>query len=406
LGYLDRSDELIHKCLATLDSDELTEQDTRFEKALAFLCLSCVMDLKNVPQDETKHFVEEAVEMIQSLEEPWWVSFVLFTSAAIVRFSDLEENENFFEKSFTTQRALGDLRGMADSLEFWSWFFAGRLQFEKAEALLNEALAISREMDDRHKVVSLCGVLGWQWIWQSRFEEARTLYTQTLAKYSDLDYSQSEAILLHAHLGYPNLYLGEYEAARNKAQYAIELLSQSNHFNTDLWTAYCKDIFGKAALAEGSFSEAEAYFKECQMVFQNYNHREKISTNLACLGYIARAHNQINKAQRCFFQALDMGHRVIMCLPHILPGIALLFADLGESERAVEIYSFASTMGWVANSKWFDDIAGVQIRAFAGQLAPEVTKAAQKSGTSLELWEGTEQLLVELEALGWGCAGQ
>jgi tetratricopeptide (TPR) repeat protein len=295
---------------------------------------------------------------------------------------------------------------MADSLEHLSYFFALRLQFEKAEAILYEALAISKEMDDRHKMVSIYATLGWQWVWQGRFEEARALYTQTLAIYRDLDYSQSEAIQLHAHLGYPDLYLGEYKAARNQALHAIELLSKSNHFNASLWNAYCKDIFGKAALAEGSYAEAEENFQECQMAFQTYNHPEKISTNLACLGYIARVKNQKYQAQGYFYQALGMAvkNSILTTLAHTLPGIALLFADLGDSERAVAFYSCASTMGLVANSKWFDDIAGDQIRAVADLLAPEVTKAAQERWSSLDLWEGAEQLVVELKQAGWKSA--
>ena len=42
--------------------------------------------------------------------------------------------------------------------------------------MLYEALAISKEMDDRHEVVSIYATMGWQWVWQGRFEEARAMY--------------------------------------------------------------------------------------------------------------------------------------------------------------------------------------------------------------------------------------
>ena len=271
--------------------------------------------------------------------------------------------------------------------------------------MLYEALAISKKLDDRHKVVSIYGTMGFLWVWQGRFEEARVMYHETLAAYNDLDYTQSVAFQIHVHLGYPDLYLGEYSMARCQAQHAIELLREAKNYYVGLWNAYCLDILGKAELAEGSFAEAEGYFQECQMVYRTYAHKEKISTNLACLGYIARAKNQIYQAQGYFFQALDIATKGnVITLAHSLPGIALLFADQGKGERAVELYTFASTLGMVANSRWFADIAGDEIAAVAAKLPAEVVDAAKRRARVPVSWEVAAELLVELEALGWNSA--
>ena len=76
-----------------------------------------------------------------------------------------------------------------------------------------------------------------------------------------------------------------------------------------------------------------------------------------------------------------------LSLFHTLPGIALLFADQGEVERAVELYALATTQGIVANSKWFDDIAGDEIARVAEGLPVEVVEAAKARGRGLDLWE-------------------
>jgi hypothetical protein len=80
-----------------------------------------------------------------------------------------------------------------------------------------------------------------------------------------------------------------------------------------------------------------------------------------------------------------------------LPLAALLLADQGQQERAVELYALASQNPYVANSRWFEDIAGRHIVAVAATLPPEVVAAAEARGRGRDLWGTAEALLKELE---------
>ena len=64
-------------------------------------------------------------------------------------------------------------------------------------------------------------------------------------------------------------------------------------------------------------------------------------------------------------------------------------------ERAVELYATASCHGIVANSRWFEDVAGKHIAAAAQSLPPEVVAAAQERGRARDLWETARELLDE-----------
>jgi hypothetical protein len=79
-----------------------------------------------------------------------------------------------------------------------------------------------------------------------------------------------------------------------------------------------------------------------------------------------------------------------------LLGIALLLADRGETERAVELYALASRYPLVANAQWFEDVAGVHIAAAAATLPPDVVAAAQERGRARDLKATVEELLEEL----------
>ncbi len=80
----------------------------------------------------------------------------------------------------------------------------------------------------------------------------------------------------------------------------------------------------------------------------------------------------------------------------MLPGIALLLADQGEKERAVELYALASRYPLVANSRWFEGVAGKHIAAVAATLPPEVVAAAQERGRARDLEATVAELLIEL----------
>ena len=72
-------------------------------------------------------------------------------------------------------------------------------------------------------------------------------------------------------------------------------------------------------------------------------------------------------------------------------------ADQGEKERAVEPYALASRYPFVANLRWFEDIAGRHIAAVAATLPPDVVAAAQERGRARDLEATVVELLVELE---------
>ena len=89
----------------------------------------------------------------------------------------------------------------------------------------------------------------------------------------------------------------------------------------------------------------------------------------------------------------------ILPVLHTLPAAALLLADRGEAERAVELYALASRYPYMANSRWFEDVAGRHIVAAAHPegVPPELAVAAQERGRERDLWATLEELLTELE---------
>jgi len=400
VGNLDLSQKFIQRCLATLERRELVNQDTRFEKALILLAFAWN---QNKSPDESIQLAEQAIELFESLKEPWWVGNALHVLALKTFVISPTESIKITEQSLVVHRKLGDLSGIAVTLERMSWLPASRFQFTKAEEMLQEALAIFMELEDHHNIVSTYGSLGTQWVWQGRFHEAHSLYREILATYHDFDYKQSFAALFIVRACFPDQFLGEYEAVRRQAQHSLEFLREMKHFMVTPITAVVIEILGSVALAEGSYQEAHGWFQECLPVFQTGSQLEKVAKVFACQGFVAHGLKQRFQAQGYFYQALRGAIESEYYLPlvHTMPGIALLFSDQGEIERAVELYALASTQGIVANSKWFADIAGDEIAETAAKLPAEVIETTKARGRALDLWDTAVELLNELEGLGW-----
>ncbi len=79
-----------------------------------------------------------------------------------------------------------------------------------------------------------------------------------------------------------------------------------------------------------------------------------------------------------------------------LPVAALLLADQGAVDRAVEVYACASRYGFVANSRWFEDVAGQQLRTMAASLPTEAVESAEEQGRSRDWDVMAAELLSEL----------
>ena len=398
LGNLDRAEILIQKCLSILETSELAGEDTRFEKAFSYLSLYWVK--KNVPRREAKPLAEKALRLFKSLDEAWWVSRTLISLGNLA--TSLSEEKYYYEKALAIDRKSGDLRSLADSLDLLSFSFAGKSQFEKAEAMLYESLAIHKELNDRVKIARIYAALGWLQIIQGRFEESRSLIREILATYQDLDYTDVQVAWLHVYACFPEQYLGDYEVARNQAQHTIELFSDVKNIWAPKGIATAGEILGRIALAKGSYAEAQEWFLECIPVYQDPGSRDTLVQALACQGFAARGLNLTHQAQGYFLEALRAAIKGEDFFPliHALPGIALLFADQGDAERAVELYALASTFWIVSNSKWFADIAGDEIASAAEELPVEAIEAAKTRGRELDLWETAAGLLEEFESVG------
>jgi hypothetical protein len=79
--------------------------------------------------------------------------------------------------------------------------------------------------------------------------------------------------------------------------------------------------------------------------------------------------------------------------------VALLRADQGEAEQAVELHALGSRYPEVANGRYFQDVFGERIAAVAATLPPDVVAAAEVRGRARDLDATIAELIAEMADL-------
>ena len=132
------------------------------------------------------------------------------------------------------------------------------------------------------------------------------------------------------------------------------------------------------------------------------NYRTFLVQTLGYAGHAARRLGQVAQARGYLVDALRMGIaiRSFRAVWIALPAAALLLADQGQAERAMELYALAWSAPHIAHSSWYEEGPGRELAAVAAALPPEVRDAAQARGRARDLWATAQELLDELQEEG------
>ena len=237
-------------------------------------------------------------------------------------------------------------------------------------------------------------ILGWASLWLGRFAEACSVGEETLA-FDEERRNRPRAVSSRALLSLARVHLGQYALARAQAQRG---LTDAREVRFRLGAGLLLLALGQVALAEKAYPQAQRLLQESVAAHRTGGARHDVGVALVGLGLAARGFGQLPQVRQHLYEALHLATELGSCVPlmHGLPAAALLLADEGQSERAVEVYALASRYPCVANSHWYEDIAGRHIAAVAATLPPDVVAAAQERGRARDLEATVAELLAEL----------
>jgi tetratricopeptide (TPR) repeat protein len=396
LRRLERAQSLLEESLPRLERLSSVSQQVWQESAFALWQLGCTLyDLGNYEKARRRY--EDSLATYRALGDRWGMASVSHHLGDLICMSGApHEAEPLVREGLAIQRALGDHRGMAGSLRVLGVIAVSTGRLEESVRLARESVDLFREMGDRGHAAEALLNLGYNLGFLGRLEEAHRRLSQSVAIYRDLGFGGSWSSLSLSFLARIDMLLGQYEEADALAQEALVLAQEEGHLTgigAALW------VLSRLAIPAGEYAEA---LQIIQPFLPETGWTPGVGdfAIISSLTYAAHGLDRPDRVRRPLCEGLRLWHRngdlaIILLL---LPAIALLLADEGQVERAVELYALASRYPYVANARWFEDAAGKHISAAAAKaLPPDVVAAAQERGRARDLQTTIEDLLAELE---------
>jgi tetratricopeptide (TPR) repeat protein len=399
LGRFETAREALEKSLDLLDRSEFADVDTRSEKAFALLRLGFVFDTDtSLDSEQAPTLYRRSRALYDELGDQHGLALALVAlGRSAARRGAYGEAGQLLKEGQALRQALGDKRGIAFSLD-WLGIVASHLgQFEESERLLREGIAISREIGCMEYLAASLINLGMTMNLRGQSTDAVSVLEEAVAISEEVAL-RFIPISVYA-LAWTELHLGQYEEARVRA---LRHLNALREHSDDQPGFYLRSL-AAAALAMEDYAQARQLMKELVTTSRQFaGHHLQPHTffdALILLGYAERGLGQLSQVRAHLGEALHIAGqtRFFWSNIHAQTAFALVLADEGEAERAVELYALASSSPFVSNSRWFEDVAGKHIAAAAATLPPDVVSAAQQRGRARDLWETAKELLAELE---------
>lgn len=388
-GRLAEAEQLLQQSLqglATITDDTV---DTRRQSAFTFLQLGQLCEAQVAVAAGTAHY-QQAFALYQVLADDWGKATALLGLGEIFyRTGNYTQARQHYEASLAHFQRVGDRRGSATALERVGCVLRDQGQLAAAEPLIAEAAALYEASGDRAKIARGQILLGGLAMYEGNFRGAYPMVKKSIDLFDELGLPAPRISL-----GIIHLELGEYRAARPQLEAYI---AQSRNTGNQSALAFSLGILACLANIETNYREAEQLATESAAICQATQQAERWMIATGHLGYAARGLGKPVLAQQHFITVLawSVANQGAVPLFFGMAGLALLLADQGEIERAVELYTTLADLPMVATSQSRWDLVGKHIAAAAVTLPPLVVAAAQARGKAGDVWAAATALLAD-----------
>jgi len=389
LGRSELAIQLQERGLALLERPEMSDVDTRAERALLLRNLAFTRLMSDSSQ--ARHLLAQSLALYEELGNDWEMGETLAYLGSAARLQGAYgESDRFFSEYLGICQRLGDQVGIAWSLAFGAPVAIRQGRFEEAEHLARESVVVSKKLGYRETTGVALLSLGEALKSLARFTASRSVLQDSLEIFEDLGRRGWMAYAQTA-LASANLHLGQYQNARDHAEIGLSL-AQGKGIRGRIGLALL--LLGCVALAEQRYEEASEYLVESVATYRHTGHPDDIACATAVNAYAAIGLGQWVRAWETLSTALHAAadHAYTFAVLYGLPALGLLLARQGEVKRGVELYASASSYPLVSSSHWFTDVSGEPIKAAASELSAQDFVEVEERGRAID----PQAMLVEL----------
>jgi tetratricopeptide (TPR) repeat protein len=334
----------------------------------------------------------QGLEFILPGEDSWEISLALEkVSLGYDQVGDRFESGRCAEQALVIQRTQGDPRLKLEILESLFYFFLMLGDYVQAFQVANEVVECTLSYNTRLNQAHAKYVLANAHFFAGQFEQARHLLDELIIAWSIPSKTPSR-LFARFLLEILDLHVGDYEA-----------FSRDTAFTGDPIDNYYRDslrVFkGQYYLLSDDWDLAEQELVRYYKFILSIARLDMLGQPLALLGYIAYRRGDRAKALDYLAQALENGIQKGFFAVFLLAlsVLAVMLAESGELEQAVELYAAVTAHPFARNSQWFEDMFGKPLKALWAGLSPEIISAAQERGSQRKLREVGKDYLEKLQ---------
>jgi tetratricopeptide (TPR) repeat protein len=342
-----------------------------------------------------------SLEFFRALGDRWAAANVLEDLAWLARYQGgFEEARQMGEESLFYRQALGDQRGISRSLGQLSTIAYRQGRLEEAESQIRESSAMAMVWSQGADLADTLSSSGWILTMLGYYQEGEARLAQSVAIWKDLGVRRM-VDYIGASCAFATLHQNSDAEVRPLLQAGLDASRQLGDLSR---SAFYLRLLGWAALAQEAYAEAQAVLLASRALYEELGDRDQAGEALALSAYAARGLGQHTRARHIVGEALQLAFSMQVFLPAVLalPALALLLADEGRPGPAVEAYALASRCRLVADSRWFEKVAGGPICLAAGSLWPDSLAVIKPGGHDGNLLDAVATSFSELEwPSGW-----
>jgi predicted ATPase/transcriptional regulator with XRE-family HTH domain/Tfp pilus assembly protein PilF len=259
--------------------------------------LESILDFRMQLLDlESETLDQSQIQNLKSSKMALRAKVLLGAGALAWAQGDYVRATRFYEASLAMYRELGDVMGIADSLNNLGVTVGEQGDYARATTLYEESLALRRERGDTGGIANSLNNLANIAFDQGAYERARTLYEESLALLRELGNQQGIAMAL-TNLGGVLSHQGDYARAQELHEEGLALFQQ---LADQSGSANALSNLGRVAYYRGDYVRATTYFTKSLELFRELKDRRGIAECLERLAGVAGARGQAQRAARLY----------------------------------------------------------------------------------------------------------
>jgi hypothetical protein len=180
-------------------------------------------------------------------------------------------------------------------------------------------------------------------------------------------------------LGQARTHQGDYEQAGQQAGQALATFQEAD---SQRGMAYAFLVKGWAGLTIAAGIGVRDWLDRSRAIYDTLGQRDELAQALTLLGYLSYQQADLAQAEQYLHDAWHIATEIRAFMPMMLavPLQALLWLAYDKPEQAASLHALAWRYPFVANSNWFEVMAGRHLNQALAQLPDQALKAAQEAG--------------------------